>query len=143
MTEDMKTTRQDHLIWCKKRALEYVEINDLNQAFASMASDLRKHKETAEHIGIELGFTLLMNNHLNTPREMRKFIEGFNQKATVMLMQLTMHYTTNAQAHRVCVELQALDLSPIQAGTVVTVMRADTDPTQWTAVIHVLMRYLG
>ena len=60
-----------------------------------------------------------------------------------MLMQLTMQYTTNAQAHRVCVELQALDLSPIQAGTVVTVMRADTDPAQWTAVIHVLMRYLG
>ena len=78
MTEYMKTTRQDHLIWCKKRALEYVEINDLNQAFASMTSDLRKHKETAEHSGIELGWALLMNNHLNTPREMRKFIEGFN-----------------------------------------------------------------
>ena len=60
-----------------------------------------------------------------------------------MLMQLTMHYTTDTLAHIVYTELQALSLSPIQAGTVVTVMRADTDPTQWTAVIHVLMRYLG
>ena len=60
-----------------------------------------------------------------------------------MLMQLTMHYTTNHLAYQVNLELQALNLSPIQAGTVVTVMRADTDPAQWTAVIHVLMRYLG
>ena len=143
MTEDMKTTRQDHLIWCKKRALEYVEINDLNQAFASMTSELGKHKETAEHSGMKLGIALLIGGHLNTPREMRKFLDGFNQRTTAMLMQLTMHYTTNAQAHRVYTELQALNLSPIQAGTVVTVMRADTDPARWTAVIHVLMRYLG
>jgi len=39
-------TRQEHLEWCKKRALEYIDINDLQQAFASMVSDLNKHPET-------------------------------------------------------------------------------------------------
>ena len=60
-----------------------------------------------------------------------------------MLMQLTMHYATDTLAHIVYTELKALNLSPVWAGTVVTVMRADTDPARWTAVIHVLMRYLG
>jgi len=39
----MPATRQAYLDWCKQRALEYVEANDPVQAFASMASDLRKH----------------------------------------------------------------------------------------------------
>lgn len=72
------TTRQEHLEWCKRRALEYVEINDPEQAFASMMSDLGKHKETAGHVGMRLGVSLLVGGRLNTPREMRKFIEGFN-----------------------------------------------------------------
>ena len=33
-------TRQEHLEWCKKRALEYVDMNDMGQAWASIASDL-------------------------------------------------------------------------------------------------------
>lgn len=35
-------TRAEHLQWAKDRALEYVAIGDMNQAFASMTSDLRK-----------------------------------------------------------------------------------------------------
>lgn len=42
----MPVSRQEHLDWCKQRALEYVEANSPVQAFASMASDLRKHPET-------------------------------------------------------------------------------------------------
>jgi len=70
--------RQEHLEWCKKRALEYVDNGDLNNAFASMSSDLNKHPETEKHSGIELGMMLLMGGHLSTPEKMRKFIEGFN-----------------------------------------------------------------
>lgn len=70
--------RQEHLEWCKRRALEYVDINDLSQAYASMASDLRKHPETEKHSAISLGLMLLMNGHLGTQDKMRKFIEGFN-----------------------------------------------------------------
>lgn len=72
------TTRAEHLAWCKKRALEYVDAGDCNQAFASMASDLSKHPETEKHGAIQLGMMMLMGGHLNRPDQMRKFIEGFN-----------------------------------------------------------------
>jgi hypothetical protein len=64
--------------WCKRRALEYVERGDTQGAFASMASDLSKHDETRDHIGIQLGMMQLMGGMLSTPAEMRHFIEGFN-----------------------------------------------------------------
>lgn len=71
-------TRQEHVKWCKKRALEYVDNGDLKNAYASMSSDLMKHSETENHSAIQLGMMLMMNGNLNTPEEMRKFIEGFN-----------------------------------------------------------------
>lgn len=71
-------TRSEHISWCKKRALEYVDQNDNQQAFASMVSDLSKHPETQGHVAIQLGMTLNMSGKLNTSHEMRKFIEGFN-----------------------------------------------------------------
>ena len=71
-------TRAEHLQWCKDRALDYVNMGDTTEAFASMGSDLSKHPETANHAGIQLGMGLLMIGQLNTQAEMRKFIEGFN-----------------------------------------------------------------
>lgn len=71
-------TRQEHLDWCKQRALEYVDLGDNNQALASMGSDLGKHDETKNHAAIELGMMLLMAGHLNSQEKMRKFIQGFN-----------------------------------------------------------------
>jgi hypothetical protein len=75
------TTRAEHLAWCKKRALQYVDAGDLVQAYTSMASDLGKHPATANHPGIMLGMGLLMlpdHGRLGTPQGMREFIEGFN-----------------------------------------------------------------
>ncbi len=72
-----ETTRDEHLAWCKRRALEYLP-GDTQQAFTSMASDLEKHPETQGHIGMELGLMLMLNGHLESPEEMRKFIDGFN-----------------------------------------------------------------
>lgn len=71
-------TRQEHMEWCKKRALEYVDRGELDDAYASMASDLGKHQETVGHAGIQLGLLMLMSGKLSTQSEMRKFIEGFN-----------------------------------------------------------------
>jgi len=71
-------TRTEHLEWCKRRALEYVDAGDLSQAYASIASDLSKHPETEGHVAIQLGMMLMISGNLNTPSEMRKFIEGFN-----------------------------------------------------------------
>lgn len=71
-------SRAEHLAWCKKRALQYCDMGEVNQAFASMASDLGEHHETANHSGIQLGMMMLMGGHLSTTDAMRKFIEGFN-----------------------------------------------------------------
>lgn len=74
----MTWTREEHMEFCKKRALEYVSNNDLFGAFASMMSDLQKHKDTEAHIGIHLGMMLKLDGKLSTQEEMRKFINGFN-----------------------------------------------------------------
>ena len=71
-------SRAEHLAWCKKRALEYCDIGDVNQAYASMASDLGEHPETANHSGIKLGMMMSLSGQLSTPDKMREFIEGFN-----------------------------------------------------------------
>lgn len=71
-------TRDEHLAWCKKRALEYADQGDGLNAFTSMASDLDKHPDTANHAGIELGMMLLMTGNMRGVAEIRKFIDGFN-----------------------------------------------------------------
>jgi len=72
------TTRQEHLDWCKQRALEYCKRGDTQQAFASMMSDLTKHPDTAKHGAIRLGSLLFFGGKLDSTQEMAKFIEGFN-----------------------------------------------------------------
>ena len=72
--------REEHLAWCKKRALEYLDQDppDLKNALASLVSDLSKHEETCYHGASNLGVMLLVSNNLNTPIEMREFIDGVN-----------------------------------------------------------------
>ena len=79
----MPITRAEHLLWCKERALEYVDNGDLQQAYASMVSDLGKHpgtqksRETCVVLGMgELTEAMQLNAHEGKER-MRKFIEGF------------------------------------------------------------------
>jgi hypothetical protein len=74
------TTRNEHLVWCKERALDYVDKGDLQQAFLSMTSDLGKHSETASSLTFcqTLGTSMFMSGQLNTAFKMRDFIEGFN-----------------------------------------------------------------
>ena len=74
----MEQTREEHLEWCKTRAIEYVDAGDVASAFASMSSDLGKHKETAGHVGIELGMMEMMVGTMKTPEQMRRWITGFN-----------------------------------------------------------------
>lgn len=77
MTQTM-TSRADHMAWCKKRALAYVDAGDPSQAWASMASDLRKHPATEDHPGVMLGMGLMMTGGMKTAEQVRRFIEGFN-----------------------------------------------------------------
>ena len=71
-------TRTEHVEWCKKRAMEYVDNGDTMGAYSSFASDMNKHPDTADHSGIKLGVMMMMGGHLSKPEEMRKFIDGFN-----------------------------------------------------------------
>jgi hypothetical protein len=71
-------TRAEHLAWAKERALEYADRGDVSQAIASLGSDLNKHPETKNHAGMELMMMLAIGGHLDSPAELRKFIEGFN-----------------------------------------------------------------
>jgi len=71
-------TREEHLAWCKARALE--ELNNssptaITNAFASMSSDLSKHEGTEDSVQI---CVLLGMAHMDSKESMRRFIEGFN-----------------------------------------------------------------
>jgi hypothetical protein len=69
-------TREEHLAWSKKRALEYVERGDLIQAVTSMSSDMNKHPE----LGINdfLFTSAIMFEVKRGPQAVRRWIEGFN-----------------------------------------------------------------
>ena len=70
-------SRVQHLEWAKARALEYVELGQLQYALESMISDLRKHPETENHIVIEL-YHLWILGHLKTAEQMKEFINKSN-----------------------------------------------------------------
>jgi hypothetical protein len=75
----MSETREEHLCWCKQRALVYVDRGDLTNALASMASDVRKHPETETPAVVTLlameGTRCVMAQDV---AGMRRLIEGFN-----------------------------------------------------------------
>lgn len=71
-------TREQHLEWCKKRAMEYVDVGDLEQAYASFGSDMSAHPETRNNAALGIGLMMLMQGMLGTPEKMRKFINGFH-----------------------------------------------------------------
>lgn len=70
--------RAEHLEWCKQRARDYLAERDIDNAIASMLSDLNKHPETALKEGgslAPLGLLYCLNKDLEGAR---RFIEGFN-----------------------------------------------------------------
>lgn len=69
-------TRDEHLEWCKNRAMEYWHKGDLNNAVASMGSDLEKHEGTK---GVNSALVMLgMMCVMQHDREgCRRWIEGF------------------------------------------------------------------
>ena len=73
----METTRAEHMKWCKKRALQYAEAGDLQNAVASMGSDLTKHEDTnnSANMMLVLYATSLARN--NDRHGVIKWINGF------------------------------------------------------------------
>lgn len=71
--------RDEHLKWAKNRALQYVEVGQLQYAFDSLMSDMNKHPETVvDEAVLELGYNLLLTGYLKTPQQMKNFINGFS-----------------------------------------------------------------
>lgn len=71
-------TREEHLAWAKERTIAELDAGSPSNAFASMVSDLGKHAELTEHIGIELGMRQIAASLMSTPDQYRKWINGFN-----------------------------------------------------------------
>ena len=72
-------TREEHLKWCKQRAMKYVERGDYNSAVTSMLSDLGTHpdnKAASEGVLAQLGMLELMRGP--TRESITRYIEGFN-----------------------------------------------------------------
>jgi Tfp pilus assembly protein PilF len=68
-------TRDEHLAWCKQRALEYLDKGDANNAVASMESDMRKHPDTQiSGVLSMLGMRYLIDGD---HAAVRRWIEGF------------------------------------------------------------------
>lgn len=68
-------TRDEHLAWAKKRALEYLDAGDLLNAVASIGSDLDKHPE----LGCNAHLLMLgaMRAQDGDTRGVRDWVEGF------------------------------------------------------------------
>lgn len=70
-------TRQEHIEWCKKRALAEIDHSgDPKQGIMSIMSDIRKHPETASETLAMLCMLELQRSH--TAQSARNFINGFN-----------------------------------------------------------------
>jgi hypothetical protein len=70
--------RQSHLDWCKKRAHEYLARGDVQNAVASMMSDLRKHPETESSASGVLGQLGLITAMSGSIHDAQRYIDGFN-----------------------------------------------------------------
>jgi hypothetical protein len=72
-------SRDEHLEWAKKRALEYLDAGDSRNAFTSMLIDMRKHPELENHIGNKIGVGFMMlPGWIDNMAEVRRWIVGFN-----------------------------------------------------------------
>jgi hypothetical protein len=69
-------TREEHLRECKRCALEYLDVGDVQNAIASMMSDLGKHDETRRLNPFiqQMGLAVAMSGD---PLQARRWIEGF------------------------------------------------------------------
>jgi hypothetical protein len=73
----MGMTREEHLAWCKKRALEYIDHGQCREGITSMMSDMRKHPETKSDALDALALGLMINGSLDSIHEAREFINGY------------------------------------------------------------------
>jgi hypothetical protein len=69
-------TRDEHLAWCKTRALEYLNRGEAANAVASLGSDLTKHPGT-DFFGPEIMMVGMLYAKNEDIAGLRRWIEGF------------------------------------------------------------------
>lgn len=69
-----ETSRAEHVAWAKQRALEYAEIGDAANCIASMLSDMRKHRETAQSVFV----LAVIAPRTGDKDQLRRWVEGVN-----------------------------------------------------------------
>lgn len=76
------TTREEHLQFCKDRAMDYVNQGKLLEAVTSMMSDLTKHPETAKTAAAGplamLGLLAMQQAQSGDRDGVVRYIKGFN-----------------------------------------------------------------
>ncbi len=71
--------RQQHLQWCKDRALDYLNRGKIAEGMASFTSDMGKHEDTARTLNNGLSHAIIMQALMtNSQRECIAAVEGFN-----------------------------------------------------------------
>lgn len=72
-------TRQEHLQWCKNRAMEYVNRGNLLEGVTSMMSDLEKYPETkSKGVLAALGLLAAQQAQAGDREAVVRYINGFN-----------------------------------------------------------------
>ena len=72
-------TRDEHLQWCKDRALAYLEKGKIAEGMASFTSDMSKHPSTNETLQNGLSHSLIMQALMTgSERECITCVNGFN-----------------------------------------------------------------
>jgi hypothetical protein len=56
----------------------YLASGKLHEAFTAFTIELKNHAETKDHLGIQLGFQMVLSGQLATTSEMRKYLKGFH-----------------------------------------------------------------
>lgn len=72
-------SRAEHILWCKRRARDYLAAGQLNLAVTSTLLDLRKHPETETDASPAFGMAGLMSAAAGDAEAVRRFIEGFTE----------------------------------------------------------------
>lgn len=71
----MMETRAEHIEWCKVRAREYLALGDIQNAIASLLSDMSKREDTRVNPYLAMaGLNAVLSNSM---ADAKRFIEGF------------------------------------------------------------------
>ena len=70
--------RQDHIAWCKGKAIELIKAGDAQGALVSFQHNMKTKHQTYVHPALLLIPELILANKLHTATQIQEFIEDFN-----------------------------------------------------------------